>query len=113
VSPRQIPAVPRAPFPRGGGDTLAIWRWQGKAGRIKALMASRGQPDLIRSRPRHRETLNRIRLPAADASRHCRFITLPSALRGSGGIVSGSLWSDSRSAHQARRRAVRGTENNR
>src|SRR3979411_2735509 len=31
------PAAPYAQSRRGGGDTLAIWRWQGKASRIKAL----------------------------------------------------------------------------
>jgi len=32
--------LPPVQSPRGGGDTLAIWRWQGKASRIKALPRS-------------------------------------------------------------------------
>jgi hypothetical protein len=35
----------------GGGDTLAIWRWQGKASRINALTLSAGS---LRSLPERR-----------------------------------------------------------
>jgi hypothetical protein len=42
-------AAPYARSRRGGGDTLAIWRWQGKAGRNKALTMMGGQWDQIRS----------------------------------------------------------------
>jgi hypothetical protein len=85
--------MPRAPL--RGGDTLAIWRWQGKASRGKALTlldkaGALPTADLIAA-----ISGQSYKRAAAQASRNCRFITLPLALRGSGSvvrsIVSGTL----------------------
>jgi hypothetical protein len=91
---RRWPQAKAASYP-GGGDTLAIWRWQGKASRIKALtlMEVAGpDPRLILSLG---PVLKAHACPAAHASRSCFFMTLPLALRGSGSdvsaIVSGTL----------------------
>ena len=59
-------AQPDARRQRGGGDTLALWRWQGKASRIKALtMKGGGCPGLGACRPGHDDPTTRIR-----SSRH-------------------------------------------
>jgi hypothetical protein len=42
-------AAPGARSPHGGGDTLTIWRWQGKASRIKALTLKPRRRDLSRA----------------------------------------------------------------
>ena len=77
----RAPKRPRAtPSPRCGGDTLTIWRWQGKASRIKALTA----PE---SRASRREPHSPAFSPPS-VSRNCRFSTLPLALRGRGSAVS-------------------------
>ena len=75
--------------PVAAAITLAIWRWQGKVSRIKALTLPGACGRAGRRDPwRQGRPAQPYLCPAAQASRSCRFSTLPLALRGSGSEVS-------------------------
>lgn len=68
--------VPREQaLPACGADTAPLWRWQGTPLPIKALLPASA-------------TVPKGGYHAVKASRNCRFITLPFALRGKGSEVT-------------------------